>query len=114
VRVTGQMESWCSPDYSLDNATFAASVIIKASSDANGNQHAGTTAVRGPAKVTCLSATQSVTPRPGDPPPTCYVVGPGVAAQVHKGTNVGTSGAGTVTLTCNGQGALTCSVRVDD
>jgi hypothetical protein len=91
----------------------AASRVINASTDMNGNQHPGTTAVRGPARVTCLTATQS-SAHPGDPPATCYVQGPGVASQVQKGANVGTSGAGTVTLTCNGQGRLTCSARVDD
>jgi len=91
----------------------AGSRSISASTDANGNQHPGTAAVKGPATVTCSSATESAH-KPGDPPPACYVTGPGVGARVEKGHQVGTTGAGTVTLICNGNGRLTCSAQVVD
>ena len=91
---------------------LAESRTISASS-VNGQPHPGTTAVKGPAKVTCLSATQSGA-KASDPPATCYVTGPGLASQLPKGANAGTSGAGTVTLTCNGIGNLRCAARVDD
>jgi hypothetical protein len=90
----------------------AASHQISANS-INGQPHPGTTAVKGPATVTCLSASQSGA-KPGDPPASCYVTGPGLAQQLARGANAGTSGAGTVTLTCNGIGNLSCSARVDD
>ena len=84
----------------------ANSVVIHATQEASGNQHPGTAAVKGAAKVTCIATAGKDC--------TCYITGPGVASQVPKGGVVGTSGAGTVTLTCNGQGALSCSARVDD
>jgi hypothetical protein len=87
---------------------IAASHVIQASVEASGNQHPGTVAVRGPASVTCLDA------QPQRSNATCYVTGPGLDRQLPKGANAGTSGAGTVTLTCNGNGALRCSARVDD
>ena len=86
-----------------------ASKTINSTTDKNGNQHPGTTAVKGPATITCLTANP-----PQNPPATCYVEGPGVAKQVRVGANVGTSGAGTVTLTCNGTAPLNCSARVVD
>ena len=92
----------------------AASRTISATTDLNGNQNPGTAAVKGAASVTCLSATQSGIPHPGDPPPACYVTGPGLANRLEKGQNAGSTGAGTITLICNGQGRLTCSARVDD
>lgn len=93
----------------------ARSRTISASRDANGNQHLGTIAVQGAATVTCLTATQSEPVHPGDPAPRCFVTGPGIGGiAVEKNHNVGTSGAGTVTLDCNGTGALTCSARIDD
>jgi hypothetical protein len=83
----------------------AASRTISSYTEATGNQHPGTAAVGGPAQVTCtfVAGTNA----------TCYIVGPGVANQVPKGGQVGTSGAGTVTLTCNGNGALRCQARID-
>jgi len=90
----------------------AASHQISANS-INGQPHPGTTAVKGPATVTCVSASQSGA-KPGDPPATCYVTGPGLAQQLARGANAGTSGAGTVTLTCNGIGNLSCAARVAD
>ena len=82
----------------------AASVVINATVD-NTGQHPGTAAVAGPTKLTCLSASG----KDGR----CYVVGPGVNNIIAPGAIVGTSGAGTVTLNCNGTGNfLQCSLRV--
>jgi hypothetical protein len=91
-----------------------ASRTISATVDLNGNQHPGTVAVRGPASITCLSATQSALQHPGDQPPACFVTGPGLANRLEKGQNAGSTGAGTISLICNGQGRLTCSAKVDD
>jgi hypothetical protein len=84
---------------------MAGSRIINSYTEASGNQHPGTAAVSGPAKVTCTNV--------GGTNATCYITGPGVAQQVPKNGQVGTSGAGTVTLICNGSGALTCQARID-
>ena len=84
---------------------LAGSRVISASTEASGNQHPGTAAVSGPATVTCIFVAGTNA--------TCFVTGPGVAQQIPKGGQVGTSGAGTVTLICNGSGALRCQARVD-
>jgi hypothetical protein len=83
----------------------AGSRILNASVEQSGNQHNQSTAVGGPAKVTCTMAAGKDA--------TCFVVGPGIAQQVPQGQNVGTSGAGTVTLSCNGSAPLRCQARVD-
>ena len=85
---------------------YARSQVINASQEVSGNQHPGTASVKGPASITCITAVGTSA--------TCYIQGPGVAQQIPKGGTVGTSGAGTVTLTCNGQGALRCSARITD
>lgn len=87
-----------------DKKAAASVQIIKATLD-NSGQHPGTAAVQGPATVTCLSASGS-----GG---TCFIVGPGYSGQVAPNKQIGTSGAGTVTLNCNGTGNyLTCSAKV--
>lgn len=86
-------------------AAMAGSRILNASTDANGNQHNQSTAVGGPSTVTCTMAAGNGA--------TCFIMGPGVAQQVPRGQNVGTSGAGTVTLMCNGTAPLRCQARVD-
>ena|SRR5438876_6558330 len=83
----------------------AASRILNASVDATGNQHNQSTAVGGPATITCTMAAGKDA--------TCFIAGPGVAQQVPQGQNVGTNGAGTVTLNCNGSAPLRCQARVD-
>src|SRR5882757_2249717 len=84
---------------------LAGSRILNASTDRSGNQHNESTAVGGAAKVTCTMAAGKNA--------TCFIAGPGVAQQVPQGQNVGTSGAGTVTLSCNGTAPLRCQARVD-
>jgi hypothetical protein len=84
---------------------LAGTRILNASTEASGNQHNQSTAVGGAATITCtLAAGQNAT---------CFIVGPGVGQQVPQGQNVGTSGAGTVTLSCNGTAPLRCQARVD-
>jgi len=87
-----------------------AATVISARTDKTG-QHPGTAPVGGPSTVTCTSATSDI-PRP-QPPPSCFIVAPGFSGNLNRGQSAGTSGAGTVTLTCNGQGnILTCSATV--
>ena len=91
-------------------AKNAGGQTISASSDQTG-QHPGTAAVPGPASVTCTSAASDI-PNP-QPRPSCNIVAPGSPGDVPVGTTIGTSGAGTVSLTCNGQGnRLNCSARI--
>ena len=84
--------------------------VISATLDKTG-QHPGTAPVKGPATVTCTKAVSDI-PRP-QPIPSCSIVAPGYSGQLNKGQSAGTSGAGTVTLNCNGQGnVLSCSATV--
>lgn len=86
-----------------ENASPAA-VVIKATFDKTG-QHPGTTAVQGPTPVTCLSASGG-----GGK---CNIAAPGYFGDIAPGTQIGTSGAGTVTLNCSGTGNyLACSAKV--
>ena len=83
---------------------------ISATFDKTG-QHPGTAPVTGPATVTCTNATSNI-PNP-QPKPSCFVTAPGFNGNLDKGQKAGTSGAGTVTLNCNGQGDfLSCSATV--
>jgi hypothetical protein len=84
---------------------LAGSRVLNASTEPNGTQHNQSTAVGGAAKVTCAMAAGKNA--------TCFIVGPGAAQQVPQGQNVGTSGPGTVTLSCNGTAPLRCQARVD-
>ena len=84
--------------------------VINASFDKTG-QHPGTAPISGPATITCLSAT-SRSPT-GQPKPSCFVVAPGYTGNLAPQQKAGASGAGTVTLNCNGQGdVLKCSAAV--
>ena len=89
----------------------AAPKTIASRTDARGNQTPGSAAVKGPAQVTCASATGA---NPRDNPPSCNITAPGYGGTVNVGQTVGTSGAGTVTLTCNGQAPLSCSARIQE
>jgi hypothetical protein len=97
-----------SQEPSGDAKAKASAQVVNASADQNGNQHPGTEAIRGPSSIKCLSAVgQGTTYKPS-----CNVTAPGYSGIVDIGKTVGASGAGTVTLTCNGQGALRCSISI--
>ena len=87
----------------------AAAQVMTSTTEANGNQHPGSAAIRGPASVTCASAVGS---NPRQYPPSCNISAPGYYGVVNIGQTIGTSGAGTVMLTCNGQAPLRCTARV--
>jgi hypothetical protein len=83
---------------------------ISATFDKTG-QHPGTAPITGPATVTCTNATSNI-PNP-QPKPSCFITAPGFTGNLDKGQKAGTSGAGTVTLNCNGQGDfLSCTANV--
>jgi hypothetical protein len=86
--------------------------VISASFDQTG-QHPGLSPIAGPATVSCLTATSDI--QNPQPPPSCNILTPGYNGDVKVGQSVGASGAGTVTLTCSGNGQgnkLACSARV--
>lgn len=97
----------------LPQVAQARSRTIHATQTANCNRHPATVAVEGPATITCLNPSQSIH-RQGSPPAACYITGPGVEQVVPKDGNIAINGAGKVTLTCHGDGSLTCSARIDD
>jgi hypothetical protein len=93
-----------------NHSTHVASKNLSASSDSK-DKHPASTAVDGPVEVTCVSATDDS----GNPaaPPACIVSGPGTDAVVDIGHKVAIAGAGNVTLSCQGKGALSCTARID-
>jgi hypothetical protein len=80
----------------------AAGQVLTASQDANGNQHPASAGITRPSTVTCISAV-------GNPgyPASCSINN----QIVNVNNSVGASN--TVYLTCNGQGALRCSARIN-
>jgi hypothetical protein len=90
----------------------ALSSTINSSCDAHGNCQNGTLGVGRAAQVTC---TRAIGNNPITYPPSCYfycVPNCGLGT-LRVGESGHTSGAGTVTLNCNGQVPLECSLRVD-
>lgn len=90
----------------------ALSSVINSSCDIHGNCQNGTLGVGRAAQVTCTKAVGS---NPGTYPPACYffcVPNCGTAT-LRVGSTGHTSVAGTITLNCNGQVPLECSLRVD-
>jgi hypothetical protein len=83
---------------------------ISATVDKTG-QHPGTAPISGPATITCTNASSNL-PN-GQPKPSCFISAPGFNGNLNKGQRAGASGAGTVTLNCNGQGDfLSCSASI--
>jgi hypothetical protein len=81
---------------------------ITASEDDRG-QHPGTAAISKPSSIRCVSAVGN---DPRQYPPSCTISAPGFYGVVNVGNTVGASGAGTVTLTCNGQRPMRCSAQI--
>jgi hypothetical protein len=83
---------------------------MQATRDASG-VHADKFDSTGPVTFTCLNAV-SETPN-AQPEPSCHITAPGFNGTLKKGEGGKTTGAGAITLTCNGPGNLRCSARVD-
>ena len=78
----------------------------------DGVSHPATAAATGPATLTCLNATSEA--QNSKPVPSCHLVAPGFTGNLLKGQTANVTAAGTVTLTCNGQGPmLRCTARLD-
>jgi hypothetical protein len=101
--------SYCVAADEPKTSVNTAKQTISSTTEANGNQHPGSAALRGPSSVKCESATGS---NPRQYPPSCTIVAPGYSGTVNIGQTIGTSGAGTVTLTCNGQAPLRCTASI--
>ena len=82
---------------------------LQATTDKTG-EHPATAEIAGPATITCINAA-SETPN-SQPPPSCNITAPGFKGIVKKGRTANATGAGTVTLTCSGQGYLRCDARI--
>lgn len=83
---------------------------LQATADTSG-VHPDKFDITGPVTFTCLNAV-SETPN-SRPEPSCHITAPGFNKTLKKGESGNATGAGTVTLICNGQGNLRCSARVD-
>ena len=75
--------------------------------DKNGNQHPATADINANGVIKCTAATGS---NPQQYPPACFVLG----QILRPGQTAGTGPGGTMTLTCNGQAPLRCSVTITD
>lgn len=80
----------------------------------NGSVYAGTASIASSSVVTCTKATGSVS----GVTTYCYIQSPGWNGLISVGQSIGTTGAGTVTLTCNGQystpgSGLSCAATID-
>ena len=83
---------------------------LQATADTSG-VHPDKFDITGPVTFTCLNAV-SETPN-SRPEPSCHITAPGFNKTLKKGESGNATGAGTVTLMCNGQGNLRCAARVD-
>jgi hypothetical protein len=83
---------------------------LQATADASG-VHPDKFDITGPVTFTCLNAV-SETPN-SRPEPSCHITAPGFNKTLKNGESGNATGAGTVTLICNGQGNLRCAARVD-
>ena len=83
---------------------------LQATVDASG-PHPDKADITGPVTFTCLNAV-SETPNTR-PAPSCHITAPGFNGTLVIGKTANATGAGTVILTCVGQGYLRCSARVD-
>jgi hypothetical protein len=83
---------------------------LQATSDQSG-PHPASAEIAGPATIMCINAT-SETQNPS-PLPNCHITAPGFNGILNKGQTVDATGAGTVTLKCNGQGYMRCNARID-
>jgi hypothetical protein len=83
---------------------------MQATSDASG-AHPDKFDADGLVTITCLAAF-SETPN-ARPEPSCRITAPGFNGILKKSETAKTTGAGAITLTCNGPGNLRCSARVD-
>lgn len=83
---------------------------LQATSDQSG-PHPASAEIAGPATIMCINAA-SESPNP-PPLPNCHITAPGFNGTLNKGQSVDATGAGTVTLKCNGQGYMRCNARID-
>ncbi|MGA8143405.1 MAG: hypothetical protein WB987_05915 [Candidatus Acidiferrales bacterium] len=81
---------------------------LQATTDKAG-QHPGSAEITGPATIMCVNAV-SETP---NVQPSCRITAPGFSGILNKGQTANATGAGTVTLKCNGQGFMRCNARID-
>jgi hypothetical protein len=82
---------------------------LQATTDKDGS-HPSSTEITEAKNITCMNAV-SETP---SAKPVCRIVAPGFTGILAIGKSVNATGAGTVTLTCSGQGFMRCSARVND
>ena len=83
---------------------------LQATSDRAG-PHPDKAEIAGPATIMCINAA-SETPNP-PPLPNCRITAPGFSGILNKGQTANATGAGTVTLVCNGKGYMRCNARID-
>ena len=81
---------------------------LQATSDKAG-QHPDSAEMTGPVTILCVNGV-SETPNVRV---SCRISAPGFTGVLNKGQSAKTTGPGTVTLKCNGQGFMRCNARID-
>jgi hypothetical protein len=81
---------------------------LQATSDKAG-AHPDSAEMEGPVPILCIGGV-SETP---NVQVSCRITAPGFNGILNKGQSAKTTGPGTVTLKCNGQGFMRCNARID-
>lgn len=87
---------------------------LSSSTDKDGHSKNASAQVNANGTIRCTAATGA---NPKSNPPACFVTttGGGGSMRLDVGQEMGTGGSGgTMTLTCNGQAPMNCSVSVKD
>jgi hypothetical protein len=81
---------------------------LQATTD-KGGAHPATAEIKGPAPIMCIGGV-SETPHVVV---SCSITAPGFKGILKKGEKANATGAGTVTLACNGAGYMRCNARIN-
>jgi hypothetical protein len=81
---------------------------LQATSD-NQGEHPDSAGMTGPVSILCVNAV-SETPNVRV---SCRITAPGFNGILNKGQSAKTTGPGTITLKCNGEGFMRCNARID-
>lgn len=82
---------------------------LSASVDKDG-PHPDKAEITGAVPIMCISA---MSDDPHSSTPSCRITAPGFSGTVEPGKTVDATDAGTVTLSCNGQGWVRCHARIN-
>jgi len=91
----------------IATSAFGRERNFTSTTDKNGRQTPATADIHANGTIKCTSAAGS---NAGQSPPACFVLG----QILPPGQTAGTGQGGTMTLTCNGQAPLRCTIHITD